>query len=153
MQIYSNNKKLTLIKACFLLLFLSFFNTYAFAQDASSAKEPWQGAYTSSAFAGGVIRNLYCDLAQEVEVSFGGMLFIVGGFVAFSFAVFGNAKRSYSIIMAGIAAATITGGISLSFGRMCNFDSSGAGAKSLNKNFESVQVDQGLELDSDNSLF
>ena len=111
----------------FLFLFCvqMFLPVLAFAQ----AKEPWKGAYTTEAFAGGAVRGVYCDLVGEMENSFGALQFIVGGITAFGYAVFGNPKKAYSIIAAGIVAATMSTGVSLSFGEMCGGQSSANAAR------------------------
>lgn len=152
MQICSRINLVFSLRVLILYTFILFSFSPAYAQNGSQAQEPWEGAYSTQAFAGGVIRNIYCDLAQEVEGSFGAMVFIVGGIVAFSTAVFGNPKRMYSIVMAGIVGATITTGVSLSFGKMCTFGDAGAGAKTA-KSFESVVEETTPDIEADNSLF
>lgn len=119
-----------------LLLFNLFFTSLVFAQ----AKEPWKGAYTSPEFAGGAIRNLYCDLVGEVEGSFGALQFIVGGMMAFGYAVFGDTKKTYAIVAAGVVGATMSTGVSLYFGQMCG-GATGQGQKTFSTAQESVYVD------------
>lgn len=113
MLIYSSPRVKYLKQFVGFLLFNLLFSSIVFAQ----AKEPWEGAYTSPEFAGGAIRDLYCDLVGEVEGSFGALQFIVGGMMAFGYAVFGDTKKTYAIIAAGIVGATMSTGISLYFGK------------------------------------
>lgn len=146
MQNYSNK---------IFLLFFVLINTLVLIPDFAFAdsQEIWKGAYTAKPFAGGALRNLYCDLVGEVEGSFGALVFITGGFVAFGMAVFGNAKRTYSIIIAGIVGATMSSGISLYFGKMCNLDSGGQTAKSFSViSSENSSIDKDVT-DSDEALF
>jgi len=126
----------------------------------AQAKEPWEGAYTSPQFAGGAIRNVYCDLVGEVEGSFGALAFIVGGIMTFAYAVFGDTKKSYAIVMAGIIGATMSTGISLYFGKMCGDNGGGNGTARTAKNstyYESNDSEQldipKLDFDQDEGLF
>ena len=103
----------------FLLLALALF---AFADPAfaqSSAREPFEGAYTSGEFAGGAVRDVYCALVNEVESSFGALVMIAAGLMAFAFATFGDGRRAYTTVAVGIVGATISTGISLYFGDLC----------------------------------
>jgi len=123
--------------------------TVVFAQG-GEAKEPWQGAYTAEAFAGGVIRNSYCDMVGLVEGSFGGLLAAAAGIMAFGFAAFSNSKHVFTAIMVVGAAFTMSAGISLYFGDLgC---SSGAGSDAASKVIRSSTAESssiGSSFDSD----
>jgi hypothetical protein len=110
---YFKKNKIFLIKTISIGVF--FAPSFVLAQ----AVEPWAGAYTTQAFANGAIRNLYCDLVNEVESSFGALQFIAGAFGIFGYAAFGDYKKTYGLIISGIVAATMSTGISLYFGTMC----------------------------------
>lgn len=147
MQTYFKCKQF--FKLCTVLLLINLLlPTSVLAQ----AKEPWQGAYTTSAFAGGAIRDIYCDLVGEVEGSFGALQFVVGGIMAFGFAVFGDVKKTYSIFAAGVVGATMSTGVSLYFGQMCDGGSGGGNnQRSLAVIAEPASLD--LEEDSTEELF
>lgn len=93
----------------------------------AAGTEPWQGAYTTEAFAGGAIRSVYCDLVSVVEGTFGGLLFTVAGFVAIAMGVFGEGGQSKNILVVAIGALTISAAVSLYFGDLgCGSGSSSA---------------------------
>ncbi len=140
MLIYSSVRVRNFKLLAGLLLFNLLFSSLVFAQ----ANEPWKGAYTSEKFAGGAIRDLYCDLVGEVEGSFGALQFIVGGMMAFGYAVFGDTKKTYAIIAAGIVGATMSTGISLYFGQMC-----GGGAGNGQKTITNARESAFIEVDED----
>ncbi len=83
---------------------------------AQNAHEPWEGAYSEEAFAGGEIRQVYCDLVQLTEGTFGGLLFAAAGVMALGFAAFGMSHHSHTAVMTGIGAFAISAGVSLYFG-------------------------------------
>jgi len=103
------------------------------SQAAEEGAEPWAGAYTSEAFAGGAIRSVYCDLVGLVEGSFGGLLFSVAGLVAIAMGVFGEGGQSKNIFIVAIGALTISTAVSLYFGDLgCgNGSAKGNTAKTL----------------------
>ena len=88
---------------------------------AQQATEPWQGAYTSPAFAGGAIRSVFCDLVGLIEGNFGALLVASAAVLAVASAAFGDFKHGTTAIMVAVGAFTISAGVSLYFGDMgCN---------------------------------
>ncbi len=104
--------KNTIVNLIFCLLLSLSYLSLAEAQ----GEEPWEGAYTSEPFAGGAIREVYCDLTELVEGNFGGLLFTVAGVVAFAMSVFGEGRQAKNIFVVAVGAATISALISLYFG-------------------------------------
>jgi hypothetical protein len=87
-------------------------SSYVFAD----GTEPWAGAYTSGEFAGGVIRDAYCDMVGLLQGTMGGLLFSVAGLVAIAMGVFGEGGQSKNILVVAIGALTSSVAVSLYFG-------------------------------------
>lgn len=82
----------------------------------AQATEPWEGAYTNKAFAGGEIREVYCDLVGLMEGSLGALLASAAAVLALASAAFGDARHGTTLIVCAIGTATISVGVSLYFG-------------------------------------
>ncbi len=104
------------IPLCFTLVALCdfVFCNSALAQGAQTLAGT--GAYTSDAFAGGELRDITCDIMEIVGGKFGGMLLTAAGIVAMTYAAFGDAKYTTSLITVGVGAFAISSMISIYFG-------------------------------------
>jgi len=106
------------------LFALAFFT--AFLLDLSTANEAlaqgnpgyWNGNETE-AFAGGVIRDAYCDVIGYVEGEFGGLLMVIAGILALGAAAFGDFKHGVTMLVTAIGAYTVSALVSLYFGQLC----------------------------------
>lgn len=112
----------------------------------ADGEEPWEGAYTSGPFAGGVIRDVYCDMVGLLEGTMGGLLFAVAGLVAIAMGVFGEGGQSKNILVVAIGALTTSVLVSLYFGDLCG---GGAATRVAAKN--AIVSDQGEVLQEDAS--
>lgn len=143
------------IKLLLLFLFTFLFVTPVFA---NNAHEPWQGAYTEGEFAGGEIRQAYCDMVGLVEGNFGGLLFSVAGVVALAFAAFGMSQHSKTAVAAGIGAFAISAAVSLYFGDLgCGNGGNGTARTAKLNNISSSPTDRSERayksfLDSQNKI-
>jgi hypothetical protein len=113
-----------IMKGFLCISILIFASSYVSAQD---AHEPWEGAYTEGPFAGGEIREAYCDMVQLTETTFGGLLFAAAGTLALGFAAFGQMRQSYTAVAGGIGAFAISAAVSLYFGDLGCGESGAAG--------------------------
>jgi hypothetical protein len=102
---------------------------YAFAADG------WWNGNDPGEFAGGVIRDVHCDLVELVEGSFGGMLTAVAGAMGLVYAALGNPKYSIAAVIVACGSFGMSAGISLYFGDVCE----GQGARGARQ----VQAIQG----------
>lgn len=82
--------------------------------------EPWPGAHTAPAFAGGELRDAYCDMQSLIEGSWGGLVAAAAAVMAVAAAAFGNLRHTTSLIVTAIGAFTISTGVSVYFGDMCS---------------------------------
>jgi len=127
-----------------LFLILNIITLLSPAYAVETGTEPWQGAYTTEAFAGGAIRDVYCDLVGLTEGTFGGLLFTVAGLVAIAMGVFGEGGQSKNILVVAIGAVAISTAVSLYFGDMgCGSGSSKGqnGANGQNNGAAKVATD------------
>ena len=130
-----------------LLALITLIESPAYAQN---TLEPWNGAYTSKPFANSAIRNVYCDLVNLVEGSFGALLFVVAGILGITLIAFGDMKNAATMLVVAISAVTIGAGISLYFGDL------GCGANNSSRSSTKIDalIDENSAENSDNnSLF
>ena len=100
----------------------------------------WRGVDTP-AFAGGVIRDAYCDIIKYMEGTLGAMLMVIAGIAAFATAALGNMKHGITAVAVGISAFTISAVVSLFFGQLCG-GGANAGARIENARiFEQQTID------------
>lgn len=127
-----------------LILLIICSSSYVFADGV----EPWEGAYTSGEFAGGVIRDVYCDMIGLLEGTMGGLLFSVAGLVAIAMGVFGEGGQSKNILVVAIGALTTSVAVSLHFGDLgCSTNSQTRVLKSaeVSSEVEDVAADEERE--------
>lgn len=67
-------------------------------------------------FAGGVIRDFYCDAVGLMEGTLGALLLAVAGTVAVGQAVFGDFSGAKSALITGVGAVSLAVATSLAFG-------------------------------------
>ena len=117
-------------KILFPLFLILLFQSNAFAQDpdggggGAQAQGPagwWQGVDTEE-FAGGEIREAYCDIIDLMEGNFGGMLMAIAGILAFATAAFGDLKHGITALIVGVSSFAIAAMTSLYFGELCGAD-------------------------------
>ncbi len=84
--------------------------------------EPWTGAHSTGPFAGGEIRQAYCDIVSLVEGNLGALLATAAAVMAVASAAFGNIRQGAILGATAIGAATISAGVSLGFGDLCGAD-------------------------------
>lgn len=101
--------------------------------------EPWEGAYTSGEFAGGVIRDVYCDMVGLLQGTMGGLLFAVSGLVAITMGVFGEGGQTKNILVVAIGALTSSVAVSLYFGDL------GCGTNGQSRVLKSAEVSMEVE--------
>ena len=103
-----------------LALFSALFLDLSTANEALAQGNPgyWNGNETEP-FAGGVIREAYCDVIGYVEGEFGGLLMVIAGILAFGAAAFGDFKHGVTMIVTAIGAYTVSALVSLYFGQLC----------------------------------
>jgi hypothetical protein len=80
------------------------------------AQEPWKEAYTSPPFAGGVIRDAFCDILGLLQGNLGALLATAAAVVAITSAAMGNLRGTSTLVLTGVAAVTLSAGISVGFG-------------------------------------
>lgn len=78
----------------------------------------WQGVDTP-AFAGGVIRDAYCDVISYMEGTLGAMLMAAAGVMAMGVAAFGDFKHVATAVAVGIATVCMSTVVGLFFGQLC----------------------------------
>lgn len=88
----------------------------ASANPAYAAEAPWESAYNAEPFAGGVIRDVFCDLVGLIQGSFGALLLSTAALMAIGGAAFGDFTSAKTAIVVGVSSATIAAGVSLYFG-------------------------------------
>jgi hypothetical protein len=112
-------KRNTLVVAMFVCVCILGSASTAFA----AATAPWESAYSAPAFAGGAIREVFCDIVGMVQGSFGALLLSTAALMAVAGAAFGDMTSAKSGLVVGVGAATIAAGVSLYFGDLgCGLD-------------------------------
>lgn len=96
----------------------------ALLPEAAWAQEGLDVAYNAPQFAGGEIRQVFCDLLSLVEGEFGGLLLTAAGFLALSHAAFGDTKHATAVIPVAIGCFAAAGVVSIFFGTLCEADGS-----------------------------
>jgi len=93
-----------------------------------AANDGWWNGTDPGEFKDGIIRDVYCDLLGYMEGSFGGLLTTIAGVYAFGMAAIGNIKHFFAALTVALASFSMSAGISISFGEMCNNRQSAAPA-------------------------
>ena len=88
----------------------------------------WWNGNDPGAFKDGLIRNVYCDLLGLIEGNFGGLLTASAGVYAFAMAGIGNVKHSLAALTVALASFSMSAGISVNFGEMCQGGNNGVPA-------------------------
>ena len=101
-----------------LLFITDIFIADALAQNAAGNPGWWKGVETEP-FAGGVIRDAYCDIISYMEGSLGGMLMAAAGIMAMAVAALGDFKHAATAVAVGIATVCISTVVGLFFGQLC----------------------------------
>ncbi len=96
--------------------------------DCAHAADGWWNENDPGEFAGGIIRDVHCDMLELVEGSFGGMLTAVAGAMGLVYAALGNPKYSVAAIGVACGCFGMSAGISIYFGDVCG-GGGGAGAR------------------------
>lgn len=114
----------------------------------------WNGTDTEP-FAGGVIRDAYCDIISLMEENLGGLFMAAAGILAFGAAAFGDLKHGLTAIATGISAFALSAMVSLYFGQLCGGGGGGGQngrtAKSTQATFDAaVAVSEGSLVDYGN---
>lgn len=89
----------------------------------------WNGTETD-AFAGGAIREVYCDILDLMEGNLGGLLMSAAGILAFGAAAFGDLKHGITAVVTGVSAFSLAALMTLYFGQLC-----GGGGNANDGNF------------------
>jgi hypothetical protein len=85
----------------------------------SSGNPGWWNGTETEPFAGGVIREAYCDIIDLLENNLGGLFMAAAGILAFGAAAFGDLKHGVTALVTGIGAFALSAMVSLYFGQLC----------------------------------
>ena len=137
MSIREQQKKLLIHCSCAILTAGALCLLFSATAHAQMPEEPWEGAYTADPFAGGVIRQAYCDISGLVEGSLGALFATAAAVMAIASAAFGNLRQGAILLATAVGAATITTSVSLGFGDLC--DDSGNATKGKSSRTMSIE--------------
>lgn len=143
----SSFSRLLLLLCCGFTLLLS----SDISASAQGLAEPWPGAHSSEEFAGGEIRDVFCDLVGLLEGELGALVFMAAGVAAILGAAFGNLRQSTSAVAVGVGLFTISAGVGVFFGDFDCGARAGGGGQTQRTRLESEQqpgsqASSGLEL-------